>query len=170
MNDVIWQVFKNCLTFQILVEETKISCLSVKFKSLTDGWVVGVADHHHSRGRHCATKVARSTLHIILILTTVFENHRKSLIQHCERSELRLHFECTKVNQKWSILANFKKNWILQSKLKLQSSNVTFSVIFKHCAHWTVLKKPGFRFNQWFYITTLTFWGHFMKASKRFRI
>ena len=30
----------------------------------------------------------------------------KSLIQHCERSELRLHFEWTKVNekcQKWSI-------------------------------------------------------------------
>ena len=24
---------------------------------------------------------------------TVFENHTKSLIQHCERSELRLHFE-----------------------------------------------------------------------------
>ena len=31
-------------------------------------------------------------------LFTVFENHRKSLIQHCERSELRLHFEWTKVN------------------------------------------------------------------------
>jgi len=29
---------------------------------------------------------------------TVFENHRKSLIQHCERSELRLQFEWTKVN------------------------------------------------------------------------
>ena len=29
---------------------------------------------------------------------TVFENHRKSLIQHCERSELRLLFEWTKVN------------------------------------------------------------------------
>ena len=29
---------------------------------------------------------------------TVFEDHRKSLIQHCERSELRLHFEWTKVN------------------------------------------------------------------------
>ena len=29
---------------------------------------------------------------------TVFENHRKSLIQHCERSELRLHLEWTKVN------------------------------------------------------------------------
>ena len=31
-------------------------------------------------------------------LGTVFENHRKSLILHCERSELRLHFEWTKVN------------------------------------------------------------------------
>ena len=31
---------------------------------------------------------------------TVYENHRKSLIQHyCERSELRLHFEWTKVVQ-----------------------------------------------------------------------
>ena len=29
---------------------------------------------------------------------TVFENHRKSLIQPCERSELRLHFEGTKVH------------------------------------------------------------------------
>ena len=40
----------------------------------------------------------------------VFENHRKSLIQHCERSELRLHFEWTKVDkkcQKWSILSSF---------------------------------------------------------------
>ena len=45
-------------------------------------------------------------------MLTVFENHRKSLIQHCERSELRLHFEWTKVNekcQKWSILASFWK-------------------------------------------------------------
>ena len=30
-------------------------------------------------------------------IATVFENHRKSLIQYCERSELRLHFEWTKV-------------------------------------------------------------------------
>ena len=29
---------------------------------------------------------------------TVFENHGKSRIQHCERSELRLHFEWTKVH------------------------------------------------------------------------
>ena len=43
---------------------------------------------------------------------TVFENHRKSLIQHCERSNLRLHFEGTKVNQKsqkWSISGSFWK-------------------------------------------------------------
>ena len=47
--------------------------------------------------------------------STVVENQRKSLIQriqHCERSELRLHFEWTKVNQKCqklSILASFWK-------------------------------------------------------------
>ena len=42
---------------------------------------------------------------------TVFENHRKSRIQHCERSELRLHFEWTKVHekcQKWSIWRVFE--------------------------------------------------------------
>ena len=45
-------------------------------------------------------------------LRTVFDNHRKSLIPHSERSELRLHFELTKVNQKcqkWSILVSFGK-------------------------------------------------------------
>ena len=50
------------------------------------------------------------------------ENHRKSLIYHCERSELRLHFEWTKVyqkRQKWSILAIFRK-----------AENVTFLMIF----------------------------------------
>ena len=30
-------------------------------------------------------------------MSTMFENHRKSLIQHCELSELRSHFEWTKV-------------------------------------------------------------------------
>ena len=37
---------------------------------------------------------------IYIYFYTVFENHRKSLIQHCERSDLRLH---------WSILASFWK-------------------------------------------------------------
>ena len=49
-------------------------------------------------------------------LGTVFENNRKSLTQHCERSELRLQ-KWTKVDlkcQKWSILASFWKNWTLQ--------------------------------------------------------
>ena len=29
----------------------------------------------------------------------VFENHRKTLIQHCELSKLRMHFEWTKVRK-----------------------------------------------------------------------
>ena len=40
---------------------------------------------------------------------TVFENHRKSLIQHCERSELPLHFEWTKVITN-AILTSFRKH------------------------------------------------------------
>ena len=45
---------------------------------------------------------------------TVFENNRKSLIQYCERSELRLHFEWTKVHKKcqkgsiWRVFENLK--------------------------------------------------------------
>ena len=78
----------------------------------------------------------------------MFENHRKSLIQHCERSELRLHFEWTKVNwkcQKWSILESFWKpeacgqtvlpdsSILIGQKLvenaKIKNSNVTFWVL-----------------------------------------
>ena len=43
----------------------------------------------------------------------MLKNHRKSLIQHCERSELPLHFEWTKVHkkcQKCSILTSFWKH------------------------------------------------------------
>ena len=36
--------------------------------------------------------------------STMFENYSKSLIQNGERSELRFHFERTKVNQNWKIL------------------------------------------------------------------
>ena len=44
----------------------------------------------------------------------VFETHRKSLIQHCERSELRLHFSGQKLikNAKncqfWRVFENLK--------------------------------------------------------------
>ena len=37
---------------------------------------------------------------IFCTLHTVFKNHRKSRIQHCERSELRFHFEWPKVHKK----------------------------------------------------------------------
>ena len=80
----------------------------------------------------------------------MFENYRKSRIQHCERSELRLYFEWTKVNnkcQKWSIFAIFSKpesygqtvlpdrSLLIGQKLveNVKNQNETFSVIFKHC-------------------------------------
>ena len=48
---------------------------------------------------------------IIITTSTVFENHRRSLIQHCERRVLRLHLESeSKMPKKnWSIFASFVK-------------------------------------------------------------
>ena len=42
--------------------------------------------------------LSSSTLEGADIPGTVFENYIKSLIKHCERGELRFHFEWTKVN------------------------------------------------------------------------
>ena len=50
--------------------------------------------------------------------STVFENHRKSLIQHCERSELRLHFSGQKLikNAKNGLFWRFFENLKLAVK------------------------------------------------------
>ena len=64
------------------------------------------------------------------IIITVFENRPKSRIQYCERSELRLHFEWTKVNkkcQKWS--------WILWS------NSVTRQSLLKLDKNWCKIPK-----------------------------
>ena len=62
-------------------------------------------------------------LTIFHLFYTVFENHRKSRIQHCERSELRLHFEWTKSSSKMLKMVNFDEFF----------ENATFLVIFKQC-------------------------------------
>ena len=43
--------------------------------------------------------LATMTLFSNATYLTVFGNHTKSRIQHCERSELRLHFEWPKINE-----------------------------------------------------------------------
>ena len=48
-------------------------------------------------------------------LVTVFENRPKSRIQHCDQSELRLHFEWTKVHLQMPKMVE-----------KLKNSNATF--------------------------------------------
>ena len=52
---------------------------------------------------------------------TVFENHKKCLIEHCERSELRLHYEWNKINQKWQN----GPFWRLIENLKFSIKNQT---------------------------------------------
>ena len=53
----------------------------------------------------------------------VYENHRKSRIQHCERSELRLHklIKNTKNSQFWRVFRN----------LKLPRNSVTRQITYK---------------------------------------
>ena len=78
------------------------------------------------------------------------ENHRKSLIWYCERSEATFTFWLDKSSSKMPIMVHFGdflKTWSLQSNSvtrlvtfnkswwkmpKLKNSNVTFWVIFKH--------------------------------------
>ena len=56
--------------------------------------------------------ISSSCFKMYKILITVFKNPRKSLIQHCERSELHLHFVLNKTSLKMpksSHLASFSK-------------------------------------------------------------
>ena len=59
----------------------------------------------------CLLRNMRSRVEISLfsdlLRHTVFENHRKCLIQHCQRNELRLHLEWRKVNLKMPKMVHF---------------------------------------------------------------
>ena len=71
----------------------------------------------------------------------VVENNRKSLIQHCERSELRLHFEWPKVHQKSqkrSILASFWQTWSLHSNSVTRQVNYIPTKIDRKCQNWKI--------------------------------
>ena len=86
---------------------------------------------------------------------TVLENYRKSLIQHCERSELRIHFEWRQ--RKMVHFDEILKTWSLQSnsvtrkisfnrtknRWKMKNSNAIFWAIFKQCGNLTMQKKKN---------------------------
>ena len=94
---------------------------------------------------HFPLRFARLFLTSFLNSHTVFENHRKSRIQHCERSELRLHWwkmpkivnfvKSLKACSLQTVLPDrsllIGKKWWIMPKLKI--SNATFWVIFKQC-------------------------------------
>ena len=85
------------------------------------------------------------------IMITVVENYRKSRIQHCEQSELCLHFEWKKSWLKMRKMVNFgeflkdfslqsnsgtrqvtfKQKWVENAK-NWKKSNATFWEFFKH--------------------------------------
>ena len=80
------------LSSQIPIDITYASCLFL----FTDDSSSPICPKRRKR-----TSTSKSFFFLLLWYLsrrTVFENHRKSLIQHCERSKLCLHFEWTKVN------------------------------------------------------------------------
>ena len=62
----------------------------------------------------CATIIHLLLYRLATLVSTVFENHRKSLLQHCERSELRLHLSGQKLIENvkngpfWRVFENLK--------------------------------------------------------------
>ena len=72
---------------------------------------------------------------------TVFEKSQKSLIQHCERSELRLHFEWPKVHQKCQNLAILATYWKPEAcdQTALPDRSVLISgKIGRKCQNWKI--------------------------------
>ena len=67
--------------------------------------------------------------------TTVFENHRKSLIQHCERSELCLILSGQKLieNAKNRQFGDFLKRWIIWSSSVTRHVNYNRTKIDGKC-------------------------------------
>ena len=70
------------------------------------GWLITIQRRVYSMNGKSYIHTNAIFFHCLAHIT-VFENHRKSLIQHCERSEIRLHFEWTKVKKKCSKMVHF---------------------------------------------------------------
>ena len=87
--------------------------------------------------------------------STMFENHRKSLIQQCERSDLRLHIEWTLVHKKCqnSHFGEFLNN------LSLGSNSFTRQ---RTCCNWKL-----FRFWVQFSMSLKTCWVTLYRCEKR---
>ena len=80
---------------------------------------------------------------------TVFENHRKSLFQYCEWSELRLHFEWRKdhlKNAKNAQFREFLKTWRLRSNSATRQVNFNRTKIGGKCQN----RKMQMRNFEWF--------------------
>ena len=69
----------------------------IRQNEMSDFWKSHLEEKNKSSWKYTLGMIVQN-VKMVLKVVMVFENHRKSLIQHCERSELRLHSEWTKVN------------------------------------------------------------------------
>ena len=114
----------NCLTFGYYVLSPRSQPFSCPFASCTAAAAVGdllycswMSKSSRSRApptqevatnqpRYLEKQTFNSLMMTLDVKGTVFENHRKSLIQHCESEWTKVLLKC----QKWSILASFWKS------------------------------------------------------------
>ena len=98
-----------CVTFMpgelVQANEAAMSWMS-SYRSLLSAW--NMYKERALFDLACYTSQAiKQVMQQVRQLNTMFENHRKSLIEHYERSELRLHFDWTKKMPKMVNLAIF---------------------------------------------------------------
>ena len=74
-------------------------------------------------------------------LFTVFENDRKSHIQHCKRSELRLHYDKSSLKMPKIVhFGEFLKIWSLQSNSLNRQINLNWTKIGGKCQNFKIFK------------------------------
>ena len=82
----------------------------------------------------------------LIVRHTSFENSVNSLIQHCERSEPRLHFGWTK-SDRHRVTRQVKNRTKLGGKCQnWKNSDETFRMILKHCAYIDTYFKFNFEY------------------------
>ena len=91
----------------------------------------------------------------------MFENHRKSLIQHCERSELRLHNKWTKViqNAKTGQFDEILKTWSLRLDSVTRQVNFNRTKIGGKCQHSKIQMRQFQKYSNYVLVPNLErFW------------
>ena len=113
--DFFFDFQTQCVSQKVLLIFSSVELFSLEISTAQLGYKKLRGPYYHTQQPNVAPLAAQNT---------VFENHRKSLIQHCEQSELRLHLsgqkfsKTAKTGQKVLPDAIQDKHWWKKPKIK----------------------------------------------------